>query len=104
MTLQDFDFYEIHEAFTGQVLCTLRAWESLDYCKKYIGKNQALGSINTAKMNTKGGSVALGHTFFATGGRIVASLAKMIHKKEKGRGLISICTAGGMGIAAIIEK
>lgn len=103
LSLQDFDFYEIHEAFAGQVLCTLKAWESADYCKKYLGRSQPLGKIDTTKMNIKGGSVALGHPFAATGGRIVTSLAKMIHQKGKGRGLISICTAGGMGIAAIIE-
>ncbi len=103
LSLQDFDFYEIHEAFAGQVLCTLKAWESSEYCKKYLGRSQPLGKIDISKMNIKGGSVALGHPFAATGGRIVTSLAKMIHKKGKGRGLISICTAGGMGIAAIIE-
>lgn len=103
MTLQDFDFYEIHEAFAGQVLCTLKAWESDEYCKQYLKKEKALGSIDRSKLNIKGGSVALGHPFAATGTRIVASLAKMLHEKGSGRGLISICTAGGMGVAAILE-
>lgn len=104
LQLQDFDFYEIHEAFSGQVLCTLKAWESEDYCKNKLGLSQTLGSIDRSKMNIKGGSVALGHPFGATGARIVASLSKMLSQKNSGRGLISICTAGGMGVAAIIEK
>jgi acetyl-CoA C-acetyltransferase len=103
LQLQDFDYYEIHEAFAGQVLCTLKAWESDDYCQKFLGR-KALGSINRDKMNIKGGSVALGHPFAATGGRIVAGLAKILSQHNgKGRGLISICTAGGMGVAAILE-
>ncbi|MEZ0391888.1 MAG: acetyl-CoA C-acetyltransferase [Pseudobdellovibrionaceae bacterium] len=104
LKLQDFDFYEIHEAFAGQVLCTLKAWEDAEYCRKKLGRKEALGSIDRSKMNLKGGSVALGHPFGATGARIVATLAKMISEKGSGRGLISICTAGGMGVAAIIEK
>ncbi len=104
LTLQDFDFYEIHEAFAGQVLCNLKAWESEEYCRKNLGAEKALGSIDRSKMNVKGGSLALGHPFAATGGRIVASLAKMLAQKGAGRGLISICTAGGMGVAAIIER
>ncbi len=104
LSLQDFDFYEIHEAFAGQVLCTLKAWESDDYCRNELGEDKALGSIDRTKMNVKGGSVALGHPFGATGARIVGSLAKMLQQKGKGRGLISICTAGGMGVAAIIER
>jgi len=103
LKLQDFDYYEIHEAFAGQVLCTLKAWETPEYCKKFLGKDQPLGSIDTSKMNVMGSSVALGHPFSATGGRIVATLAKMLSQK-KGRGLISICTAGGMGVAAILES
>ncbi|MBS0286941.1 MAG: acetyl-CoA C-acetyltransferase [Proteobacteria bacterium] len=103
LTLQDFDFYEIHEAFAGQVLCTLKAWESDEYCKKELQLEKALGPIDRAKMNINGGSVALGHPFAATGARIVASLAKTLHQNRKGRGLISICTAGGMGVAAILE-
>jgi acetyl-CoA C-acetyltransferase len=103
LTLQDFDFYEIHEAFAGQVLCTLKAWESAEYCKNVLKRNAPLGSIDLSKLNVKGGSVAIGHPFAATGTRIVASLAKMLHAKGSGRGLISICTAGGMGVAAILE-
>jgi acetyl-CoA C-acetyltransferase len=103
LTLQDFDFYEIHEAFAGQVLCTLKAWESAEYCKKFMGKDHALGSIDRSKLNTKGGSLAIGHPFAATGGKEVATLAKILHENGKGRGLISICTAGGMGVVAILE-
>lgn len=104
LTLQDFDFYEIHEAFAGQVLCTLKAWEDADYCRKVLGRDKAMGSIDRNKMNVKGGSLAVGHPFAATGGRIVASAAKMLKEKGSGRVLISICTAGGMGVAAIIER
>nr|WP_295906176.1 acetyl-CoA C-acetyltransferase [uncultured Bdellovibrio sp.] len=103
LTLQDFDFYEIHEAFAGQVLCTLKAWESDEYCQKNFG-SKALGSVDRSKMNVNGGSLALGHPFAATGGRILASLAKMLSQKGSGRGLISICTAGGMGVVAIVER
>ncbi len=103
LKLQDFDFYEIHEAFAGQVLCTLKAWESADYCKNVLGLKAPLGSIDRSKMNVKGGSVALGHPFAATGTRLVATLAKTLKQNGKGRGLISACTAGGMGVAAIIE-
>ncbi|HET7179061.1 MAG TPA: acetyl-CoA C-acyltransferase, partial [Chryseosolibacter sp.] len=104
LSLQDFDYYEIHEAFAGQVLCTLKAWESDDYCKRTLGLDRALGSIDRAKMNVKGGSVAIGHPFGATGARIVATLARLLDLKGSGRGLISICTGGGMGVAAILEK
>lgn len=104
LALQDFDFYEIHEAFAGQVLCTLKAWESDDYCKKELGLAKALGPVDRSKLNVKGGSVALGHPFGATGTRIVATLAKLLHQKGKGRGLISVCTAGGMGVAAVVER
>lgn len=104
LKLQDFDFYEIHEAFAGQVLCTLKAWESREYCRQEIGLDNALGSIDRTKMNVKGGSVALGHPFGATGARTVGTMAKLLHEKGSGRGLISICTGGGMGIAAILTK
>lgn len=104
LTLQDFDYYEIHEAFAGQVLCTLKAWESEEYCKKVLGRDKPLGSIDRSKMNIKGGSLALGHPFAATGGRLVASAAKILKEHGKGRILISVCTAGGMGGAAIIER
>ena len=101
--LQDFDFYEIHEAFAGQVLCTLKAWESADYCKNVLGLPGALGSIDRAKLNIKGGSLAAGHPFAETGGRILATLAKIIAEHKGGRGLISICAAGGLGVTAIVE-
>jgi len=104
LSLQDFDFYEIHEAFAAQVLCTLRAWESADYCKNRLGRDQPLGSIDPAKLNVNGSSLALGHPFAATGTRIIATLAKLLEEKGSGRGLISICTAGGMGVTAIVER
>jgi acetyl-CoA C-acetyltransferase len=104
LTLQDFDFYEIHEAFAGQVLCTLKAWEDTKYCKDVLGRDKVMGSIDRNKMNVKGGSLALGHPFAATGGRIIATAAKILKQNGKGRILISICTAGGMGVAAIIER
>jgi len=102
LTLQDFDFYEIHEAFAAQVLATLEAWEDPAYCKKYLGRDQPLGSIDRSKLNVKGSSLAFGHPFAATGARILANLAKLL-SEHGGRGLISVCTAGGMGVAAILE-
>jgi len=104
LTLQDFDFYEIHEAFAAQVLCTLRAFESADYCRHRLGRDKPLGSIDPAKINVNGSSLAAGHPFAATGARLVATLAKMLEEKGGGRGLISICTAGGMGVTAILER
>ena len=103
LKLQDFDFYEIHEAFAAQVLATLKAWEDPAYCKTYLGKEQPLGSIDRARLNVKGSSIAFGHPFAATGARIVANLAKLL-SVHGGRGLISVCTAGGMGVAAILES
>jgi acetyl-CoA C-acetyltransferase len=103
LTLQNFDFYEIHEAFAAQVLATLKAWEDPAYCKARLGKDAPLGSIDRAKMNVKGSSLAVGHPFAATGARIAGLLAKLIGENG-GRGLISICTAGGMGVAAIMES
>jgi acetyl-CoA C-acetyltransferase len=103
LTLQDFDFYEIHEAFAAQVLATLKAWESDDYCRNRLGRDRALGSIDRAKLNVKGSSIAFGHPFAATGARILAVLAKLLHTEGGRRGLISVCTAGGMGVAAILE-
>ncbi|NLR81587.1 acetyl-CoA C-acetyltransferase [Chitinophaga eiseniae] len=103
LRLQDFDVYEIHEAFCGQVLCTLKAWEDADYCKK-LGWDTPLGSIDRSKLNTRGGSVAIGHPFAATGARIVAQTAKILQQRGSGRALISICTAGGMGVTAILER
>ncbi|MEW9899062.1 acetyl-CoA C-acetyltransferase [Chitinivorax sp. PXF-14] len=104
LTLQDFDFYEIHEAFAAQVLCTLRAWESDKYCRERLGLARALGSIDPAKMNVKGSSLAVGHPFAATGGRVLATAAKLLNEKGSGRALLSVCTAGGMGVTAILEK
>lgn len=104
LTLSDFDFYEIHEAFAGQVLCTLKAWEDDEYCQRVLGRDKALGIIDRKKLNVKGGSLALGHPFAATGGRIIATAAKILRENGKGRILVSICTAGGMGVAAIIER
>lgn len=104
LSLQDFDFYEIHEAFAAQVLCTLKAWESEEFCKEKLGMDAALGSIDRSKLNVVGSSLALGHPFAATGARIVATAAKLLKEKGQGRVLISICTAGGMGVAAIVER
>lgn len=103
LTLQDFDIYEIHEAFAAQVLCTLKAWESEEYCRAKLGRER-LGAIDRAKLNPKGSSIALGHPFAATGARIVATLAKQLADRGSGRGLISICAAGGMGVVAILER
>jgi acetyl-CoA C-acetyltransferase len=108
LTLQDFDFYEIHEAFAAQVLCTLAAWQDDEYCRTQLGLEGALGTIDRAKMNVNGGSLATGHPFAATGGRIVAGLAKLLAQLDKpagtARGLISICAAGGQGVVAILER
>lgn len=104
LTLQDFDFYEIHEAFAAQVLCTLKAWESAQYCQDTLGRDAPLGAIDPDKLNVKGSSIALGHPFAATGTRIVATLAKILAANGGGRGLISICAAGGQGVTAILEK
>lgn len=104
LTLQDFDLYEIHEAFAAQVLCTLRAWESPDYCKARLGLDAPLGSIDPAKISPVGSSLATGHPFAATGARIVATAAKQLKERGGGRCLISICTAGGMGVVAILER
>ena len=104
LALQDFDYYEIHEAFAAQVLCTLAAWESEEYCRDRLGLDAALGSIDRAKMNIHGSSLAVGHPFAATGARILGNLAQILENAGSGRGLISICTAGGMGVAAILER
>ena len=108
LTLQDFDYYEIHEAFAAQVLCTLRAWEDPVFCRERLGRDKPLGAIDRAKLNVHGGSLGAGHPFGATGGRIVASLAKTLHESKSdperpARGLISICAAGGLGVTAIME-
>jgi acetyl-CoA C-acetyltransferase len=105
LQLQDFDYYELHEAFAAQMLCTLKAWESPEFCRERLGRSAALGSIDPAKINVKGGSVALGHPFGATGARILGSLAKILaNDAHSKRGLISVCTAGGMGVTAIVER
>jgi acetyl-CoA C-acetyltransferase len=102
--LQDFDYYEIHEAFAAQVLCTLKAWESPQFCREKLGLDAPLGSIDRSKLNVKGSSLAVGHPFAATGARIVATLARLLEQRGSGRGLISVCTAGGMGVTAILER
>jgi acetyl-CoA C-acetyltransferase len=104
LTLQDFDFYEIHEAFASVVLATLQAWESDQYCKERLGLDGALGAIDRTKLNVNGSSLAAGHPFAATGGRIVAQAAKQLAEKGSGRALISICAAGGQGVVAILER
>ena len=104
LTLQDFDLYEIHEAFAAQVLCTLRAWESEDYCRTRLGLDAPMGSIDPAKINPNGSSLATGHPFAATGARVVATAAKELVQRGRGRCLVSICTAGGMGVVAILER
>jgi acetyl-CoA C-acetyltransferase len=101
--LGDFDFYEIHEAFASQVLATLKAWEDPAYCKGRLGLDGPLGSIDRSRLNVAGSSLAAGHPFAATGGRIVATLAKLLHERGSGRGLISICAAGGQGVTAILS-
>jgi acetyl-CoA C-acetyltransferase len=104
LSLQDFDYYEIHEAFASQVLATLKAWEDPAFAKEKLGLDEPLGSIDRTKLNVNGSSLAAGHPFAATGGRIVATLAKLLDEKGSGRGLISICAAGGQGVTAILEK
>jgi acetyl-CoA C-acetyltransferase len=103
LRLQDFDFYEIHEAFAAQAIATLKAWQSEEFCRARLGRNEPLGPIDLSKMNVKGGSVAIGHPFAATGARIIATMAKLLNEQGSGRGLVSVCTAGGMGVAAIME-
>ena len=104
LSLQDFDLYEIHEAFAAQVLCTLKAWESPDFARSRLGLEAPLGAIDQSKMNINGGSLGTGHPFAATGGRILAGLAKELAQRGSGRGLISICAAGGLGVVAIVER
>ena len=104
LSLQDFDFYEIHEAFAAQVLCNLAAWDSEDYCQRRLGLERALGKIDHSRLNVKGSSLAIGHPFAATGARILGTLAQILQRAGSGRGLISICTAGGMGVTAILER
>ncbi|HEX5787100.1 MAG TPA: acetyl-CoA C-acetyltransferase [Woeseiaceae bacterium] len=103
LELQDFDFYEIHEAFAAQTIATLKAWQSDEFCRNRLGRSQAMGPIDLNLLNVKGGSIAMGHPFAATGARIVATMAKLLAEKGSGRGLVSVCTAGGMGVTAIME-
>ena len=103
LRLQDFDFYEIHEAFAAQTIATLMAWQSEKFCRERLGRNEAMGPIELSKLNVKGGSIAIGHPFAATGARIIGTMAKLLAQKGSGRGLISVCTAGGMGVTAILE-
>jgi acetyl-CoA C-acetyltransferase len=103
LRLQDFDFYEMHEAFASTVLATLKAWEDTQFCKERLGLDEPLGAIDRDKLNVVGSSIAVGHPFAATGGRIVATLAKLLARRGQGRGLISICAAGGQGVVAILE-
>ncbi|HKA67437.1 MAG TPA: acetyl-CoA C-acetyltransferase [Solirubrobacterales bacterium] len=104
LELQDFDHYEIHEAFAAQVLCTLAAWEDPSFCREKLGRDNPLGSIDRDKLNVNGGSLAAAHPFAATGGRIVAGLAKQLHEDGGGRGVVSICAAGGQGVVAVLES
>ncbi|MBA1221398.1 UNVERIFIED_ORG: acetyl-CoA C-acetyltransferase [Pseudomonas parafulva] len=104
LTLQDFDYYEIHEAFAAQVLCTLKAWEDDQYCRDRLGLDAPLGAIDRSRLNVKGSSLGAGHPFAATGGRILANLAKLLSTAPQGRGLISICAAGGQGVTVIVER
>ncbi|MEM9688878.1 MAG: acetyl-CoA C-acetyltransferase [Pseudomonadota bacterium] len=103
LTLQDFDFYEIHEAFAAQTLATMKAWQDDAFCRERLGRNEPMGSIDMERLNVKGGSIAMGHPFAATGARILGTLSKLLHENGGGRGLISVCTAGGMGVTAILE-
>jgi acetyl-CoA C-acetyltransferase len=103
LELQDFDFYEIHEAFAAQAIATMKAWQSEEFCRERLGRNKAMGPIDLSRLNVKGGSIAMGHPFAATGARIVGTMAKLLGEKGSGRGLISVCTAGGMGVTAILE-
>src|SRR5210317_162806 len=103
LRLQDFDFYEIHEAFAAQTIATLKAWQSEKFCRERLGRSEAMGPIDMSRLNVKGGSIAIGHPFAATGARIVSTMAKLLGENGSGRGLISVCTAGGMGVSAIME-
>jgi acetyl-CoA C-acetyltransferase len=104
LTLQDFDLYEIHEAFAAQVLCTMKAWEDEQFCSERLDRSEPLGAIDTTKLNVHGGSLAAGHPFAATGGRLVAGLAKSLAARGSGRGVISVCAAGGQGVVAVVER
>ena len=102
-SVAELDRVEANEAFAAQVIATLKAWQSEKFCRDKLGRNEAMGPIDLAKLNVKGGSVAIGHPFGATGARVVATMAKLLAEKGSGRGLISVCAAGGMGVTAIME-
>ena len=104
LALQDFDLYEIHEAFAAQVLCTLKAWEDGDYCRDELGREEPMGRIDRARMNVAGSSLAVGHPFAATGARVLGTLARLLEERGSGKGLVSVCTAGGMGVTAVLER
>jgi len=104
LSLQDFDFYEIHEAFAAQAIATIKAWQSEQFCRERLGRNAAMGPIDLSKLNVKGGSIAIGHPFAATGARVISTMAKLLNENGGGRGLVSVCTAGGMGVTAILES
>jgi acetyl-CoA C-acetyltransferase len=104
LTLRDFDLYEVHEAFAAQVLCTLKAWEDPVFCRERLGRSEPLGAIDRERLNVHGGSLAAGHPFAATGGRLVAGLAKALKERGQGRGVISVCAAGGQGVVAVLER
>jgi acetyl-CoA C-acetyltransferase len=104
LSLQNFDYYEIHEAFASQVLATLKAWEDPVFCKERLGLAEPLGAVDRSRLNVKGSSLAAGHPFAATGGRIVNVAAKLLAEKGSGRVLVSICAAGGQGVVAILER
>ncbi len=104
LSFSDIDLFEIHEAFAAQVLCTLKAWNDRKYCKEVLGRDKPMGKIDSAKINIKGSSLAYGHPFAATGARILGVTAKLLNTEKKDRALISVCTAGGMGVAALVER
>ena len=104
LTLQDFQLYEIHEAFAAQVLCTLAAWEDAEFCARELDRNEPMGAIDRQRLNVVGSSLAVGHPFAATGARVVGTLGRLLEERGSGRGLVSICTAGGMGVAAVLER
>ena len=104
LSFADIDFFELHEAFAAQVLCTLKAWEDADYCRQVLGRDAPLGAIDPARLNVKGSSLAYGHPFAATGARILGLTAKMLSTEPGKRALLSVCTAGGMGVAALVES
>jgi acetyl-CoA C-acetyltransferase len=104
LSFAEIDLFELHEAFAAQVLCTLKAFADRKYCKDVLGRDKAMGKIDPDKINIKGSSLAYGHPFAATGARILGITAKLLNTEQKNRALISVCTAGGMGVAALLER